>query len=277
MDAPMRPIAAVLLTLLLIVSGGTLLLGAAPAVAAGGPAAAGNVTGNITGPSVIPASNNETYFINGTGGPAIAPTGERVGNLTWYATVSGTNTSGVTVYPTTGKLVNDTPGITTVEPGSLLQTLTLTVEIASTNASANETANITLIIHVVQPYTLVLELQASRDAGVAAFNLTILLDGSYVGKVHIPSLTAWENYTAEYEYATLSLGSGWHTFTASLVFEHGLVTFPGGSSNMSVSFYVPGAPPSYTLWYVAGIVAFFGALFIFLTRVAARRRSPARK
>ncbi len=274
----MRRLGAILLAFLLATSGGTLLLTAAPAVAGAVPAGTpGNVTGNISGPTVIPTNNNETYFVNGTGGPAIAPTGEQVGNLTWYATVAGTNTSSVVVFPTTGTLKNSTPGVTTVEPGALLQALTLTIEIVSTNTTANETTNITLVIHVVQPYTLVMELQASRDAGVAAFNITILLDGNYVGKVHIPNMAAWANYTADYEYATLSIASGTHTFTASLASEHGLVTFPGGDMNLSVSFYVPGAPPSYTIWYVAGIVAFFGALFIFVTRVAARRRAPARK
>ena len=69
----------------------------------------------------------------------------------------------------------------------------------------------------------------------------------------------------------------WHTFSISLASQHGLVTFPGGAQQYSQSFYVTGPPPDYTVWYVAGIGAFLGAVFIWSTRVAARRRGRAKK
>ncbi len=55
------------------------------------------------------------------------------------------------------------------------------------------------------------------------------------------------------------------------------MTFPGGAQQYSETFYVNGPPPDYTIWYAAGSVAFVGALFIWSTRVAARRRGRAKK
>jgi hypothetical protein len=267
----------VLLAVLLIL-GSALVLGggARPVVAATPSASPTPVAGNISGPTVVAESTNDTYFINGSGGPAYSD-GMQVGTVNWTASVAGTNTTGVTLIPATGSLKNNTPGITTIEVGAVLQTLTLTVEISSTNDTANESLNLTYTIHVVQPFTLTLHLEAGYAAAVAAFNLTIFLDGNPVGRLHIPALGPGENWTAIYLYPTQGLGSGEHTFTASLAEEHGLVTFSGGATSIAISFYVQSAPTSYTYWYVAGIVAFLGALFIFATRVAARRRPPARK
>jgi len=263
-----------LTALILVVSGAAVF---APGLAtAQAPSPTGPVTGNISGPSVVGTSTNDTYFINGTGGPAFL-NGEQVGNITWYATVAGTNTTVVTVLPTSGTITNHTPGVVTVEMGPLVQTISLQVEIASTNHTTNISANFTQTIHIVQPYLLTLHLHVSSVAAIHEFNLTIDLDGVPVGRIHIPPLAAGTNDTAEFLYATLGLSPGTHTFTASLIAEHGLITFAGGSTTMSTSFFVPGAPPSYTVWYVAGIVAFFGALFIIVTRVAARRRPVTKK
>lgn len=234
------------------------------------------LTGNLSGPNVVGVSTNDSYSINGTGGPAFL-NGEKVGNLTWYASVSGTNTSVITIVPTSGDLNGSTPGTVTLEMGALVQVITLTVELASTNHTTNDTFNMTQVIHIVQPYLLTLHLHVSSVAAIHEFNLTIDLDGVPVGRIHIPPLAAGTNTTAEFLYATLGLSPGTHTFTASLIAEHGLITFAGGATTMTVTFFVPGAPPSYTVWYVAGIVAFFGALFIIVTRVAARRRPVAKK
>jgi hypothetical protein len=272
--------AVLFLTLLLLVVGSAVAMN--PGVAAAQPAGPAtspttNLTGNISGSSVVGVSTNDTYFINGTGGPAFL-NGEQIGNVSWYASVAATtNTSVVTVIPTSGSITNNTPGILTVEMGALVQTVTLTVELASTNHTTNDTLNLTQVIHVVQPYLLTLHLHVSSVAAIHEFNLTIDLDGVPVGRIHIPPLPAGTNDTAEFLYATLGLSPGTHTFTASLIAEHGLITFAGGATTMSVSFFVPGAPPSYTVWYVAGIVAFFGALFIIVTRVAARRRPVTKK
>ena len=271
----------------ILVAAAVLLLGSAlgagfAGAAAGAPAgpvlaASSPVVGNLSGPTVVSTNTNQTFFINGTGGPAVSSGGTLVGNLTWLATIGGTNTTGVAVTPASGNLTPGTPSTTTVSVGTVVQTLTLTVEVSSTNASANVSANFSWVFHVVEPYTLTLHLETGKSAAVAAFNLTIFLDGTPVGSLAIPNLSPSENYTATFEYPTLGLSQGEHTFTASLAQEHGLVTFAGGATSISVQFFVPGAPPSYTVWYVAGIVSFFGVLFIFATRVAARRRSPARK
>lgn len=267
--------AAVVALLLL----GSLIALGAPGVATAheSPAAATPVTGNITGPTVLAYNANRAYSINGTGGPAFAANGTRVGNVTFYASVTGANLTGVSLAPTESAITNASGHPTLLTVGNVTEVLTIQVEITSVYQTANVSLNLTYTVNVVQPYTLSVTLIAGSSNTVLAFALTVDLDGAPVGSVHVPTLTANQSYVATFQYATLGLSAGEHTFTLSLLNEHGLVTFAGGATSYSASFYVPGPPPSYTLWYVAGAVAFFGAIFIFVTRVAARRRNPARK
>ena len=235
------------------------------------------VAGNITGPKVLAYNANKFLGINGTGGPAIAANGTQVGNITFYASVTGVNTTGVSLSPTESGILNGTPQQTLLTVGNVTEALTILVEITSTFGSANESINLTYTVNVVQPYTLSMTILSTTSSTILAFSLTVDLDGAPVGSISVPTLTGHSSYVATFQYATLGLSSGDHTFTVSLVNEHGLVAFAGGGTTYSTTFYVPGPPPNYTLWYLAGAVAFFGAVFIFVTRVAARRRTPARK
>jgi hypothetical protein len=264
----------------------TTLLVAATFLALGGtggasghpaPAASSPVTGNISGKTVLAYSAAAYYAINATGGPAFAANGTQVGNLTYYASVVGTNTTGVSITPSEGVFTNHSTLKPQLSVNAIAQTLTIVVEIASVYQTANVTTNLTYIVHVVQPYVLTLSLVSDYSGTILGFTLVVDLDGNPVGTISIPTLTAKEAYTATFQYATLGLAAGEHTFTVSLANEHGLVTFAGGSSTYSESFYVPGPAPDYTIWYLAGAIAFFGAIFIFVTRVAARRRNPTRK
>jgi hypothetical protein len=267
----------------LLVVVGLLFLAGAGALGATGLAiahpspASSSVQGNITGPTVLAYKADEFYSINASGGPAYAANGTLVGNLTYYASVVGANVTGVSIVPS--KSVFTAPGAQRAQllVSNLTEVLTIQVEITSVYQTANQSLNLTYSVNVVQPYELSLTVVSQSSATILAFALTVYLDGSPIGSVSIPTLTARQSYTATFQYATVGLSPGQHTFTVSLTNEHGLVTFAGGATSFSETFYVPGPPPNYTLWYVAGAVAFFGAIFIFLTRVAARRRNPARK
>lgn len=235
------------------------------------------VQGNVSGKSVLAFNAASFYFINASGGPAFAANGTMIGNLTYYASVTATNLTAVSVVPSTSGFSGGAAQKTELTVGNVSEIVTIVVEIASVYQSSNATLNLTFTVNVVQPYVLTLSLVSDASSTVLGFILIVDLDGTPVGTISIPSLTARESYTATFQYATTGLASGEHTFTVSLTNEHGLVSFAGGGSSFSTSFYVPGPPPNYTLWYVAGGVAFFGAIFIFLTRVAARRRAPSRK
>lgn len=268
--------AAALAVLLLLASA---LVVATPATATTHETVAGStsVTGNITGPTVLAYNANHYYNINATGGPAFAANGTLVGNVTFYASVTGENTTGVNLVPSESAITNSSGHPTLLTVTNITELLTLVVEISSTYLTENESINLTYPVNVVQPYILSLTLLSQTSSTILAFTLTVYLDGAPVGSIHIPTLTGKQSYVATFQYATTGLSSGEHTFTVSLVNEHGLITFAGGAPSYSTSFYVPGPPPDYTLWYVTGAVAFFGAIFIFVTRVAARRRNPTRK
>jgi len=273
----MRSLRAVLLVALVVVAS---LAAFAPSGSAAGhpaPASSTPVTGNITGTDVLALGAAAYYLINGTGGPAFAANGTQVGNFTYYASVAGANTTGVSIAPSEGVIDNFTGAKAQLTVGSIAETLTIVVEFASVYQAQNVSTNITYTVTVVQPYVLTLNLISTSSATISGFVLNVYLDGTSIGTLSIPSLTAHQSYSASFQYATLGLGAGEHTFTVSLTNEHGLVTFQGGSTSYSQTFWVPGSPPNYTLWYLAGTVAFFGAIFIFVTRVAARRRNPSRK
>ncbi len=274
----MRRALAVLCAVALLAAG-LLAVGPGGGASARSVAAATNgVTGNVTGPAVFGYNSNKYLFINGSGGPAYAANGTLIGNVTFYASVTGANTTGVSLTPTESGITNaTTPQRTLLTVGNLTEVLSILVEITSTYQSANESINLTYDVNVVQPYTLTMTLLSTTSATILAFGLIVELDGTPVGTISVPSMTGKSTYVATFQYATVGLASGYHTFTVSLLNEHGLVTFAGGGTTFSETFYLPGPPPNYDLWYVAGAVAFFGALFIFLTRVAARRRTPTRK
>src|SRR5579871_1492255 len=65
--------------------------------------------------------------------------------------------------------------------------------------------------------------------------------------------------------------------STNLSAEHGLVTFAGGLTSYSVSFYVPGPAPNYTPYYLLGIFVFVAVILIYTLRVGAPRRGPKKK
>jgi hypothetical protein len=275
-----RPGPALLLALVLVGTLAPLLLAGLPvgrAVEATPAAASNPVTGNVTGPNALALSTSGNYTLRATGGPGVLPDGEQIGNLSWSATVAAANTTNVSVAPTSGNFTVSSPGRLELVVSNVSETVTLEVEYTSTYNGHSATLNVTYAVAVVVPYKVEAKLVTGPYANLLTFKIAVYLDGTQVGTVDVPALSANETYTLTYNYATTGFSPGWHTFTLSVANEHGLVAFTGGVLQYSQSFYVPGPPPNYTIWYLAGTVAFFGALFILATRVAARRRGGSRR
>ncbi len=257
-----------------------LLGGLAPGLAhAQSPAASATIaplTGNITGPAYLGTSTNGTYTFNATGGPGVID-GKLVGGLNWTARVSGPDLQGISVSPVNGSFRQAGDNATvTLTVSNFTETVTLEVEVRSTLGKENATTNLTYSVSIRTPYIVRAVLQAGATA-VLPFVVVVDLDGVRVGNVTVPTLLAYQAYQIVYRYATPGLSSGYHTFRLSVVDEHGLVTFSNGQSSFSTTFYVAPSPPNDAVWYVAGIAAFFGVLFIFATRVAARRRGSGKR
>jgi hypothetical protein len=250
---------------------------ALPSARAAAPSANGALSGNMTGPDVLGYHGVGAYVINGTGGPATAPNGTIIGNLTFYVSVTGPNTTGVSVAPGSGAILTGIPGSTKLTVANLSEVLTINVELSSVLNTSNVSTNFSITVHVVQPFILSTTLYNLGNVSVTSFPVLIDLDGAPVGNVSVPTMLPHSKYALVFQYPTLGLAAGPHTFSVSLTTVHGLVRFANGTTLYSVSFNIPGAPPSYTLWYVAGVVAFIGALFIFGARVGARRRGASKK
>ncbi len=272
---PSRSRTATLLALLL----GAALVGLLPLGA--GPAHAAPtyppLSATVTGPTTVGTLLSENYTVTVSGGPATAANGTVVGSYTYKATFTAANRTGITFGTSPeGVIVN---GSLTLKftAGNVTEPVTLGVLVTSTYQGTNTTQNATLLINIVQPYILTATLVVGSGAGVAPFDLVVQLDGAAVGTIPIPSLTPGQSYPVNFRYVNTNLAPGTHTFSVSLVSQHGLVTFPGGAETYSQSFYVEPPPADNTVWYLAGAAAFLGAIVIWSMRVGARRRGKAKK
>jgi hypothetical protein len=236
------------------------------------------ISGNLTGPSLVSTGSNGTFYLNVTGGPAVVE-GSFVGTINWTANLTGPNTTGTSVSPSNGSISNSTsqPVSLTVKTGAVAESLTLTVHVTSAIATTSKQTNFTTTFQLVPPYTVRATLLTGPNAGTLPFNVSVSLDGTVVGSVPIPKLSPNETYGVLFLYPSTGLSSGYHTFTLSVADVHGLVTFTDGKTVQSTTFYVASPAPNNTIWYVVGVVAFFGVLFIYATRGAARRRGSARR
>ena len=235
------------------------------------------VTGNVTGPTILSTGGNGTYRINATGGPAFASNGTKIGSLSYYASVGAANVTGITISPASANFTSAQAKSLNLSVSSVAEEVTITVMVSSVYHKQNQSINLTYGVHIVVPYVVSAKIVNGANTTVLSFPVVIDLDGSPVGTVTVPTLLPNRDYNLSFRYPTLGLSSGEHTFSISLTSEHGLVRFSNGLTTYSTSFYVTSAAPNDTLWYVAGVVAFFGVLFIFATRVAARRRGVGRR
>lgn len=275
----MRAVGPILALLLVALSVGLLLLpGAVPAARGVTVDNTTNpVTGAITGPSQIGLALTQVYEVSATGGPAEATNGTQVGTYAYKASIAALNATGASITPTSGVLVNGSVNLSLIAP-NVTEELTIFVNVTSSFAGTNASTNLTYTVSVVQPFRLLATIVVGSTSSVTAFALTVTLDGQPVGSVNVPSLSAGQSYPIVFSYVVPGgLSAGWHTFGISLAKEHGLVTFAGGTSAYSSSFYVPGPPPDYTVWYLTGAAAFLGALVIWSMAVGARRRSRTKK
>jgi hypothetical protein len=234
------------------------------------------LTGGVTGPSRVGTGLTASYTVTAAGGPAQALNDTQVGTYSYEASISAANTTGATITPVAGVLVNFTISVTLDAP-NVSEPLTIYVLVNSSYNGASVSQNFSYSIQVIEPYRVTASLVVGATSSVGVFAITVLLDGQPVGNILVHGLAAGTTYPVTFSYVPASLSPGWHTFFLSLAQEHGLVTFAGGQQELSVSFFVAGGGPDYTYWYLAGTLAFVGAIFIWSTTVGGRRRGRPKK
>jgi hypothetical protein len=241
------------------------------------PSTSTPLIGGVTGPGSVGLGLKTVYTVTASGGPAEAINGTQVGILSYKASISAVNTTGALITPVSGVLVNGSVTLAFNAP-NVTESLTVFVLVTSSYQGTNVSNNFSELVLIVEPYRLNANLVVSSAAAIATFEITVTLDGQPVGLVHVPSLSAGATYPLSFEYVLPSgLSAGWHTFSMNLAQEHGLVSFAGGVSQISSTFYVTGPSPDYGIWYLAGASAFVGAIFIWSTGLGARRRGRSKK
>jgi hypothetical protein len=229
------------------------------------------ITETTTGPSVVGEALKAEYNVSGFGGPAVAANGTTVGFIDFNVTLTGKNVTTASIDPPTGVLLNGSVILTFTAP-NVVEKVTFHINLTSEYNNTNKTRIFNYTVQVVAPFVLTGTLLAGATT-VSGFNLTVTVDGKPVGNVVVPSIMANGTYLFTYDYVpTQGIGAGWHTIAVSLAPEHGLVSFPGGVQQMTLQFYIEGAPPDYALDVAIGIAAFAVAVFIWGSVVGARRR-----
>ena len=253
------------------------LVGGAHAQAAGVRSAGyPSFTVSFSGPSLMPANGSIKYVATASGGPAEQLDGVYTGNYTFSASVVGLNTAGSFVSPVSGAFVSRMINLTV---GGLNQSGTYTLEL---NCTSHGKTNLTQVFsqqfQVVFPYIVSATVKNLNAYTVSGAVISVLLDGTPVGAISVPSLLPSASAQVKYNYTSLGLSPGYHTFTLVLEGSAQLLEFGDGSTSYSVTFYVQGPSPDYTYYYLAGITAAVLAAFISLLffgpRRVRRKRNP---
>jgi hypothetical protein len=235
------------------------------------------LTGSVTGPSNVGTGLTAGFTVTATGGPAEAINNDtQVGTYSYEASISAANTTGATITPVAGVLINLTVSLSLVAPNAT-EPLTIYVDVNSSYNGQSTSQNFSYSIQIIEPYRVSANLVVGASSAVSQFDITVLLDNQPVGQIVVHGLSAGESYPISFAYVPSSLSPGWHAFLLSLAQEHGLVTFSGGQQTLTVSFYIAGGGPNYTYWYLAGTAVFVGAIFIWSTTVSGRRRGRPKK
>jgi hypothetical protein len=230
------------------------------------------LTATVTGPSILNVLGKGKFVVTASGGPSQLPNGTMSGNYTFNATLSGGNTSGYSITPHTGPLVNGTATLSLVAPNNT-GTYALTVEVISnpkTGSPAYYNTSTDFIVAV--PYVLSTTISNPNSFTVNGAIVQVSLDGSIVGTITLPSIAGNGTYSLIYNYTTAGLPSGWHTFTLSIQGIASLLKFTNDQTTLTVSFYVTPAPVNYEYYYLFGITLALLAIFISLLVVGGRRK-----
>ncbi|MDE1820127.1 MAG: hypothetical protein KGJ23_03605 [Euryarchaeota archaeon] len=232
---------------------------------------------SITGPSLLSLNGSGKFVAYAQGGPAERLNGSVVGNYTFTTQLVGADTAGSFVTPPSGAFIAQYVNATV---GGINHTGTYTLEFNVTSHGVGHGAqNLTQVFsrqfQVVVPYIISATVENPNNFGVDGAVIQVALDGSVVGSLRVPSLLPAGSAQIKYNYTTLGLSSGYHTFTLTLVGGAGVLEFANGQPSMDVSFYVPAPAPDYTLYYLSGISVTVLAIFISLLFFGPRR--PRRK
>ncbi|MGB9635684.1 MAG: CARDB domain-containing protein [Thermoplasmata archaeon] len=193
----------------------------------------------ISGPDTAGVKEVRTYYVNVSGGPAMAG-----GNYSYRAVVKGENTTGSYVTPAEG---NNTHGHFEVNVTMPEKPQHITLEITATSAShaGNKSLTKEFLIEVVIPYTFKVTVKNSGNIDVYGCQIDVLVDNEKITDFKF-DITRNSTYTFEYNYTGKIESPGWHTVKFVLKNTNGLIEFENGTNEISFSFYK--APPPLPKW-----------------------------
>lgn len=222
---------------------------------------------SVTGPTVIGKGETAQYLVEAVGGPAEVSGG----NYSYKASIMGPNTEDAYVLPTTGKSVTGRFYLNVTARGEVSSVI---LRVNVTSSSQTESVNKTVYyrITVVEPVTIVANIENGGNAQVNGLPVTIYADGKPIYSTNV-TIAPGATYTLRYNWTDPELESGEHVITIILDPEQEFVTFEGGGTTYTMTFYY--GKEDFGTWNI--LLAVLSGLLIFLTYSFYRRPTRRRK
>jgi hypothetical protein len=231
-----------------------------------------NVSIVITGSNIIALNSTSSYQIAVSGGPAIDG-----GTYQYYAYLQGNNVSSTNVFPSNGTSLTGKFYINVTAPAQI-ENIELIVTANSTLGNVTMHGKQTMILRVIHPMSISGTIYNNGIITLNNINIKFYLDNTYIGNITISKIGPKQNYTFTYNYTIQSLSAGYHTIKMQIVNGYNLVLFSNNLNYNTVTFYVPGPVPNYTIWYEAtGIVLVGVVILILLIYFTSKRNKPKKK
>ncbi|MCL4325796.1 MAG: hypothetical protein M1481_03075 [Candidatus Thermoplasmatota archaeon] len=229
------------------------------------------VTVIVSGPTLT--AINQSYFYNITvaGGPATDG-----GIYQYHAYLVGKNISAIAVAPANSSSKSGKFVVNITMP-AIAQTVTLVVTGNSTLGNITKNSTEKIPINVIKPL-LIHSIIYNRGL-ITLDNVTVefYLDGTFIGSSLVPSILPFTNASVFFNYTVASLPTGYHT--VKVVVNNTMIVFSNGKNYETITFYVPGPPPNYTLIYELTAVSVTVAivLIIILYMGSKKKKKPVKK
>jgi len=212
------------------------------------------INSQFQGPVLVANNSTHTYTLTITGGGG--PAGQN--NYTYSASLEASNTSGMTVTPSTGS-GNSGKFAMNITFGNA-EIVTVQFNITSRYAGLNYTHSMYFLIHVVKPVVIRVPVTNTGMAGVKDVNVSLFIDGRFIESVNV-TLSPGQTEAITFLWLSYVYPAGEHTATVIVNSNQSLV-LQNGKAEATFAITIPGNTNTLINDYL--ITGIFAAAFVFV-------------
>jgi len=238
-------------------------------IPAGPAAASGDVFVRLDGPTALATGSSQIYTLTISGGP-----GEEGGNFSYSIGLSGLNTTGASVSPTTGNSTSGSFSLNITAP-AIPQTLKVMVNATSHNAAKSVTVEKSFSIIILRPIVISQKIVNTGDVEAKNVLVKFYVDDSFIGSQVVDSIPAKSDATVEYKWLAEHESPGKHEVKVVVDSQNELVELSEGNNVAYHTIYISGGNTiGAVLWAVIGVLI---AVLFLLYSMKGKRKKYARK